>query len=388
MYSIDLSYKSFIYPWQNISIFQRIALLGKKANKPCIVYIYESPNASTFRYRVYNMCQILNKNQAFCATYVFVDELPFLLNYLDYVDFLVLVRVRWSLKIDALLAKSSARDIKIFFDMDDLVYDVAKIPLIMSSLAVHEDEDSHNSWFSYISRIFLTAKNADGFITTNYFLAEKLSSFFNRKCFVIQNFMNEEQINVSDKIFELKKKLAFEKDAILIGYFSGSPSHNNDFMSISSELYYLMKSDDRIKLRLVGFLDMPPSLYEFYSAKRIECIPLQNYLDLQVKIAECDINIIPLLVNEFTHCKSELKYFEAAIVATESVATPTFVYQKIIQDGKNGYLANQGEWQQKISDLIYKHKDNTLEAARQYVLDNYFGEEVRRKIEGVFSESI
>ena len=65
---------------------------------------------------------------------------------------------------------------------------------------------------------------------------------------------------------------------------------------------------------------------------------------MQKKIAEVDVNIVPLLVNQFTNCKSELKYFEAGIVGTITCASPSFTYQKAISHGVNGYLCNSDEW--------------------------------------------
>ena len=62
-------------------------------------------------------------------------------------------------------------------------------------------------------------------------------------------------------------------------------------------------------------------------------------MNLQRLIAEVEINISPLQNNLFTNCKSELKYFEAAIAGTITVATPTYAFSRAIVDGENGFLA-------------------------------------------------
>ena len=54
----------------------------------------------------------------------------------------------------------------------------------------------------------------------------------------------------------------------------------------------------------------------------------------------------------FTNCKSELKYFEAAVVGTVTIASPTFTFARAIDDGKNGFIANSYDWLRKITAVI------------------------------------
>jgi hypothetical protein len=61
---------------------------------------------------------------------------------------------------------------------------------------------------------------------------------------------------------------------------------------------------------------------------------------------------MPLQDNIFTNCKSELKFFEASIVGTLSVASPTFTYADSIKDSTTGYLANSFEWFDKLDSII------------------------------------
>jgi len=256
----------------------------------------------------------------------------------------------------------------------------------MNTLDVEMCEPTYNYWFTYVSRLFLTASYCEEYITTNRFLAEKLKNFFKKPTHVIQNFINNRQMQVSDDIYRMKQKkeCSIKKNTVLLGYFSGSPSHNNDFKMISDDLAKLMQKNNKIKLRIVGYLDLPENLSIFVKQKRIEILPMQNYLDLQVKIAECDVNLVPLVINEFTNCKSELKYFEAAIVGTPTITSPTFIYKKIIKDGENGYIANLEEWNKIIEQLVLKNNNAIINSARTHAKANYFGINVLTKIESVF----
>jgi glycosyltransferase involved in cell wall biosynthesis len=140
-----------------------------------------------------------------------------------------------------------------------------------------------------------------------------------------------------------------------------------------------------VYLRIVGYLNLPENMNKFLHENRIEILPMQNYLNLQKKIAECDINLIPLVINDMTNCKSEIKYFEASVVNTVSIASPTYIYSQIIQDGKNGFLANPGKWAENINNIIENGVDeNIVDAARQLCVENYYGKVISAKLTKVF----
>ena len=123
-----------------------------------------------------------------------------------------------------------------------------------------------------------------------------------------------------------------------------------DFALAAPAILRLMEKDPRIVLRIVGFLDVGPDLNRFRD--RIEVFPLQDFLNLQRLIAEVEINIAPLQDNTFTNCKSELKYFEAAICGTLTVASPTFTFAASIEHGHTGLLAQGFDWSSKLEEAV------------------------------------
>ena len=50
--------------------------------------------------------------------------------------------------------------------------------------------------------------------------------------------------------------------------------------------------------------------------------------------------------------KRQLKHFEAAIVGTLSIASPSHTYAAAIQDGENGYIAQAHQWASVIQRAI------------------------------------
>lgn len=91
---------------------------------------------------------------------------------------------------------------------------------------------------------------------------------------------------------------------------------------------------------------------------------------------------------EFTNSKSELKYFEAAIVRTQTIATQTPTYGEAIKDGYNGYLAPPGELYNNISIVLKNSIDmSLLRSECEHAIQNYSPRYLIRLLEVIF-ESI
>lgn len=361
---------------------------GKRA-----LYLYEAPDASSFRYRVYNVCQALKQSKLWSAEYFFTsDEQQVIFKLIDHSDVVIICRVRWIPFVDQVVQKAHKLGIPVLFDIDDMIFDEQMIPEIMNCLNVdtrpeYDGEYNMSFWFSHCARMKLTASRADGFLASNAFLAEKLSRQFGKPCRIIRNFMNEEQLTASEKLRNNRE----EPGEFVIGYFSGSPTHYNDLMSAAPEICTFMERHKDVKLRLVGYMDLPAVFRPFYKEKRIQLHPLVDFLNLQRLISEVSVNIVPLVENDFTNCKSELKYFEAAAVNTLTAAAPTFAYRQAICHGENGFLCQPGQWLDTLEQVYSfspQEREQRTEAALAHVLKEYSGETVRREIEQSLDSSI
>ena len=352
--------------------------------------IYEYPDTSTFRYRVYNIHQALQKSDEWRAVYFFKEEFAYLVPYIKKINLIILVRFRWCTDLDNLINQAKAAKIPILFDVDDLVFDINQIPLMTNTLNVDmKAEDNNNYWFSYVGRLGLTASKTDGFTTTNAFLGDLLQQKFNKPYWVIRNSLNDEQCRVSEQCRQIKDRQKSRRP-YTIGYFSGTPSHINDFSLIYMEIIEILKEFNDISLNVVGFMEFPLELKPYIASGRIKSLPLVDFIELQRLIAEVDINIAPLVHNTFTQCKSELKFFEAAMVKTITLSTPTYTFNQCIKDGENGFLCQQGDWYDRLKS-IYLHQcpvEQIVDRAYQYASDHYQGEIVRQEIENNYNQAV
>lgn len=333
---------------------------------PRAAYFYEQPDTSTFRYRVYNPAKSLaaaGDSAPSCAWFTKV-ELDRMDRVLDRCDVLVLCRTRYTDRIARLIEMARTRGRRVLFDSDDLVFDTRYAHLILDTLG-HDLTDMAiwDDWFAYVGRMAATFQLCDGAVTTNPLLASRARDAFgdDRPVSVIPNYFEPAQQALSAEIWRAKESSGWARNGLItIGYFSGTPTHNKDFALVEGPLARLMDEDDRIRLRLVGFLDPGGALHRH--AARIERFPLQDHMNLQRILGQVEVNIVPLQDNVFTNCKSELKWFEAAVVGTLTVATPTYTYGRAIEQGRTGWLVESQGWLSALQRVV-SGLDDHLEMA-------------------------
>lgn len=139
---------------------------------------------------------------------------------------------------------------------------------------------------------------------------------------------------------------------VVLGYFSGTPTHDEDFASIAEPLADLLRTEPCVRLLVVGPLTLPPELDAF--APRIERRPLVPWHRLPQAMTAADVCLAPLAPGRpFAAAKGEIKYLEAAALGIPTVASATSAYRHAIDDGRNGRLAaSAGEWRAALLELV------------------------------------
>ena len=315
-------------PWR-LTFHERFSQLTRKGRR--IAYLYERADNSTFRYRVYNPVQVLNAtSDDISASYFFLSDSDEFARIAESADLLIVCRTRYSLRANVIITHFRNRGKKVIFDVDDLVFDADYAHLVAATIEVDtQGDEAWDGWFAYVSRIGAVARLCDGCITTNAYLAEHLARFTGRPAKVLPNFINQEQMRMSDAVLEEKTRVGFEGDGRFhIGYFSGSPTHRKDFAIASGAIETLMRRFDNLWLTVAGYMDV--AHFEPSLRHRVTHFPFTDYVNLQRAIGTVELNVVPLQSNVFTNCKSELKWFEAALV--EAAADSTTVRATFTKD--------------------------------------------------------
>nr|AGC71889.1 lipopolysaccharide biosynthesis protein [uncultured bacterium A1Q1_fos_4] len=335
-----------------------------------IAYFAENDCSSTYRYRAANMAAVLNDatlkvsdNQelhASAACFYSADLPEHAQQIAECADILVISRARYDENLAHLVHLFKEQHKRVLYDIDDLVFDVDEIDLIIDTLGQAATDEVLNYWFSIVARMGKALRMCDGAFTTNNFLARKLQHFLppTASVHVVPNFINQKQSETSQLFYQRKLDNMFATNGrIKFGYFSGSATHNKDLALMAPALVQLMLMNEQVDLLLVGHVDIALAFGSDFSkmvsnewAHRVTLIPFTDYLTLQSLISEVDFNLVPLQSNDFTNCKSELKFFDAAAVGTPTLASPTFAYEHAITHTKTGYLVEDSAWLKELSN--------------------------------------
>ena len=359
---------------EKITKFNQALKEGKKT-----VLTFFSINDAIFRYRAYNTSLATKNSKKWLNLFFSFDELQQVKSLIPKANLVVIVRTEISDDVKNVVKTAKKFKIPVVMDIDDRICHVDYLPPAYNTV-------SNSYERSVLKKLAInyqkTAELVDGFITTNDFLGGELQKTFNKPYRVIPNSLNDTQIEFS-QLYEW----AAEKDEskYIIGYFSGSPSHNRDFLEAAPEIAKFMHTYPDTILRIVGKLGLPDYFREFEENGRVEYIPGTNYLRLQGYIANVDVNIAPLLIDEFTNSKSELKFFEAAVVSVPTIASPSYTFKNAIHRWQTGFLCKPGEWYETIEKLRnVELRTKIATAAKKYCLKQYTPSTILPAIESAY----
>ena len=362
---------------------ERLGMLKKGTIR--VAYLAPKPEYGTFRYRCFNPVDAINHHSAeLSASYFFYSDLVTLENLADYVDVLVVSRCPHDAPLDRLYRRFRNQGKKILFDIDDLVFDTRYATLVASNLGYLLEGKELNQWTAFISNIGTALRASDGVITTNPYLAERISDVTSLPVLVAPNTFNEAQREASNAALAVTKP---QHKGLHLGYFSGSPSHSLDFAVVASQLSSFLQESRDSRLTIVGHLEVPHELD--HVRERITTEPFMDFLSMQSLLRRIDLNIVPLQDSPFTWSKSELKYFEAALVETPTLASATPVFHDAIRHGVTGYLAGSTQWLETLHQIESQGTESLAsagQATRSSVLTSYSPEALADKLDGILGK--
>lgn len=297
------------------------------------------------RYRVYNLIDELTAAGVECA--VLKEDFAGRLDTLFDSDLLIVVRVRMGPNVLRIINEIRHRSIPTVFDIDDLIFDPNSSGLLRSLSRLSELD--LRKTVATMNQLRETLLACDYVTCTTKALSTQIERL-KKSCYIIPNSINNKQYDLAQNLKRAKEPR--NNGEIKIGYFSGTNTHERDFMEVSDALYEIMQKYRNVEFHLVGILEVDRKFSKFRT--RVIQQPFMGYLDMLRYLAWMDINLAPLEMNNaFTGSKSELKIFEAALVEVPTVASATDSYAACLSDGVNGFLAaSKEEWFQKLEILI------------------------------------
>lgn len=296
------------------------------------------------RYRVDHQIEQLRSSNMTADT-VFYDQVnPDLIKY--YRGF-VFFRCPITDEIREFIRVAKSFNKKCFFDIDDLVIDTKYTDEIgyVKGMSVSD----RNLYNDGVNRMQETLRMCDATITTTEDLASELANYA-PEVFVNRNVASDEMVACSVRALETVEK---DEEKVVIGYFSGSITHNADFELVLPSLIKLLKKHDNLYIKIAGILDTPPALADF--SDRIIATGFADWREMPMEMAKCDINLAPLEDTIFNRAKSENKWVEAALVNIPTVASNVGAFKHSIVNDSTGVLVD-GDWLGPLDELIRNKK--------------------------------
>lgn len=307
-------------------------------------WVHNSRDLMTHKYRVHNYAAELER---YGIVSMIIEEDNFITTNLEGLDILVLCRIDGDEKLNSKVIEFKSSGKRVIFDIDDLVFDP---DLILNIRHIAERDDSaRQRMVSMANRLKQTMLCCD-YVTTSTFALKQEASRFGLPTFIIPNNLPTNEITRADLL--VSTSTAKKNLHTRIGYFSGTATHEYDFMECSDALYELMVENESIQFMIVGELESVRRFKRF--GNRFIQLGLMSHDKMLEYLATVHINLAPLEhKNRFTQGKSELKIFEAALFGIPTIASPTASYGGIIQNEINGFLAsNKKDWKTCLNRLL------------------------------------
>ncbi len=255
------------------------------------------------------------------------------------------------------------KGIKTFFSVDDFVY---RSDLIVN-LDYYKNLDSGDArrLVDRADSMIELIGQVDGGISSTKYLARDMKKYIKGEVMVLRNGYKDTYDTLYNERINRNPN-----EKIVLGYFSGSETHDKDIDLIFPSLARLFDKYSNLELWVGGRFN-----YDFAKlgdrVKRFPFLPRDEFLKLKSKI---DINLLPLEDSEFNRGKSEIKFTEAALLGIMTVASNVGDLPEIIKHGETGFLAKSvDDWYEIISNIVEKKEKigEIGQNARKYVLEKY-----------------
>ncbi len=319
-----------------------------------IVYVSGEPGTPGHFYRVVRPLAGVGSGGAWMRA----DEIPARLREIESAKILVLWRTPWDEKIAAAVKSARSSGAKIIFDIDDLMIDpnLARLDMIDGIRSQGFTEDGVRGHYERVRQTMLAA---DLCTAATEELGFHLRSA-GKPTHVLPNGFDHASHDLSRRA-AIDWQRTRTDQLIRIGYAGGSRTHQRDLGLAIEAIARLLRENPVCRLVLFRALDLALPLVDIEEypvlaglEDRIEWRPLQPLANLPSELARFDINLAPLeFGNPFCEAKSELKFFEAALVDVPTIASPTGPFRRAIEHGKNGFLAaTANDWHVYLKQLV------------------------------------
>ena len=366
---------------KKIKVYITMKITNKKVKSECkdILFVNGCFLLHPYRYRVIHQKNQLDAN-GFTSDIINYDKVK--PDIIKKYRAIILYRCPMTREIDELITLAREYHKTLFYDIDDLVIDSKYTDEI--AFVKNMEKPDYELYTDGVKRMGETLKKCDYAITTTTDLARELNKYV-KEVFINRNVASEEMVALSNKALTKVKK---DSDKIILGYFSGSITHNPDFEMIIPALQKIFEKYSNVYLKMVGLISIPESLQKY--TDRLIISEFVDYKKLPELIASVDINLAPLENTLFNRCKSENKWLEAALVNVPTIASNMGAFKEVIKDNETGFLCSDKDWFKRLEEIINNEdlRNKVSTRAHDYVIKNYITTYTGLKLKNFIKERL
>lgn len=321
-----------------------------------IILVSGEPDTPGHVYRVEYLAEAAS-DLDLTVTVLRVDEVMGRLSDFAHADAVVFWRTRYGPEMQNAIATARTGQAFILFDLDDLMTD-PRLVRYDTIDGIRTVEHDLNAVRDHYASIYDALNAADAGCCTT----DELAIHMRRKervVYVLPNGFNAGAHRRS-RLAARRRIMEGSDGLIRIGYAGGTKTHQRDFATAVPAISRILQEVPESRLVLFRHPTWGPmlDLSEYPKLeRRAHQVEWRNVVpidELPAEIARFDINLAPVEVdNLFCEAKSELKFFEAALVNVCTVASATGPFRRAIRHGETGFLAAcPDEWYEHLTQLV------------------------------------
>jgi len=278
----------------------------------------------------------------------------------DRADAVVLYRVPATRQVLELVERVRARPrpVPVLFDVDDLIVD----PGLRGSVHGLEgmSEVELDLWWRGVARYRTTLEACDAYVGSTAALCADVHALTGMPAHRFANGVGSALGRFSERAMGRPRT----PGPLRIGYFSGTTTHDADWALVEPAVVEVLQRHPDVELWLGGHLRTGAALEPLVD--RVRRLPMLPWTELPGRLRDVDVNLAPLVLgSRFNEAKSAIKWLEAALVGTPTVASPTQPFRESIQDGVTGHLAaDHDAWVQALERLLDDEHHRTIVGSR------------------------
>ena len=285
---------------------------------------------------------------------------------------IIFYRIPFSKLTESYLDEALRLKLKIGYDIDDPIFD--KEIYSQNTNLNFLDKGEKKQLIKNAKHYASILRQCDFVTTSTPFMKEILHKYTKGNVYIWRNLMDAQSLNAAKVAMQLAERNT-DPNKFVLGYMSGSRAHEADFEIVIDAIETILDKYSQVDFYIVGYAKLAKSLSKKFG-KRVIHIEFSEYYAYMASFLKFDLNIIPLVQNQFNECKSAIRYLESSLLEVPSLVTYIGDFKHIIKHKETGifvYKNTTAEWVSTIEWSI-ENKENlhTIgKAAKENTLSNY-----------------